>query len=44
MSLGSLHAIPAKLTPKGRGFGSKPSGIGGVGSASRKAKGTTTVG
>ena len=26
MSFGSLHAPPVKLTPKGDGFGLKPSG------------------
>ena len=44
ISRGSLHAIPAKLTPNGRGFGAKPSGIGGSGSVSAKANGTITVG
>ena len=44
ISRGSLHAVPAKLTPKGRGCGSKPSGSGGFGSVSTKANGTITVG
>ena len=44
ISRGSLHAIPAKLTPNGRGFGSKPSGIGGSGSVWAKANGTMTIG
>ena len=44
ISLGSLHAPPAKLTPKGRGSTSNPSGMGGFGFDSRNAKGTMTVG
>ena len=41
---GSLHAIPAKLTPYGRGFGSNPSGIDGPPVDSRRPNGTITVG
>ena len=44
ISRGSLHALPAKLTPNGRGFSSTPTGMGGSGSACAKAKGTMTVG
>ena len=44
ISRGSLHAIPAKLTPKGRGFGSNPSGIGGLPANSSRPNGTITVG
>lgn len=45
MSLGSLHAVPAKLTPYGAGLASKPSGNGlFVGALGTIANGTMTVG
>jgi len=44
MSRGSLHAIPAKLTPIGAGLALNPAGNGGVGEFATSAHGTITVG
>src|SRR5262245_20693492 len=41
---GSLHAVPAKLTPKGEGFASNACGMGGGCAFATMAKGTMTVG
>ena len=43
-SVGSLHAMPVKLTPNGVGFALKPSGNAGVGAFGTIANGTITVG
>src|SRR3954447_16963008 len=43
-SVGSLQAIPVKLTPNGAGLALKPSGNAGVGAFGIMANGTITVG
>src|SRR5437588_13000648 len=43
-NVGSLHAIPLKLTPNGCGFALNPSGNAGVGAFGTSAYGTMTVG
>src|SRR5437899_9914410 len=43
-SVGSLQAMPVKLTPNGAGFALKPSGNAGVGALGTRPNGTITVG
>ena len=43
-NVGSLQAIPVKLTPNGAGLALKLSGNAGVGALGTKAHGTITVG
>jgi len=44
ISVGSLHAMPLKLTPNGVGFALKLSGNAGVGAFGTVPNGTITVG
>ena len=43
-SVGSLHAMPVKLTPNGDGCASNPAGNAGVGAFGTRPNGTITVG